>query len=136
MALAERHTPHPVQRTAPSRIKRHAALVLGISATIVDERVRNVLGPDASIWAIEAEAPDNDVLKRSADLAQFRRQLGTMLDQIKAAHGDDIPLHVFPALPMSAAIEVGRVAMPKADMPMIVYDQNRRLGGFVRALGL
>ena len=32
------------------------------------------------------------------------------------------------------AIEVGRVWMPKADLPLVVYDQNRALGGFGRAL--
>jgi allophanate hydrolase subunit 2 len=42
-------------------------------------------------------------------------------------------VHLFPALPVSAAVEVGRVWMPKAHLPMIVYDQNRKLGGFQKA---
>jgi hypothetical protein len=35
---------------------------------------------------------------------------------------------------VSAAVEVGRVWMPKADLPLVVFDQNRTLQGFVRAL--
>jgi len=58
----------------PERTNGTPALVLGISATIVDERVHNVLGPDAAIWAIEAEQPHNDILKREADLSEFRRR--------------------------------------------------------------
>ena len=35
---------------------------------------------------------------------------------------------------MSLAIELGRIRMPKAEMPWHVYDQVNALGGFVRAL--
>jgi hypothetical protein len=34
------------------------------------------------------------------------------------------------------AVEVGRVWMPKADLLLRVYDQNRRLQGFKEALSL
>lgn len=37
---------------------------------------------------------------------------------------------MFPALPVSAAIEVGRTWMPKADLPLVIYDENRARGGF------
>ena len=46
------------------------------------------------------------------------------LDAIKACHGEDRTMHVFPALPVSAAVELGRVLMPKADVPCLVYDRN------------
>ena len=120
----------------PGRPTGPAALVLGISATIVDERVRNVLGPDAAIWAIEADHPHNDIMKRSADLSEFRRRLRVMLDAIKAAHGERATLHVFPAVPVAVAVEIGRVAMRKADLPMLIYDQNRLLHGFIQTLQL
>ena len=57
-------------------------------------------------------------------------------DQIKARHGEDAIIHVFPAMPVSAAIEVGRVWMPKADLPLVIYDQNRAAGGFVARLNI
>ncbi|WP_367171484.1 hypothetical protein [uncultured Aureimonas sp.] len=34
-------------------------------------------------------------------------------------------------MPVSAAVDVGRVWMPKADLPMRIYDQNKGLGGFI-----
>jgi allophanate hydrolase subunit 2 len=37
-------------------------------------------------------------------------------------------------MPVSAAVELGRVWMPKADLPLVIYDQNTSLGGFVKAL--
>jgi hypothetical protein len=52
-------------------------------------------------------------------------------NEIKAVCGHDAEIHVFPALPLSAAIETGRVWMPKADLPLVIYDENRRHGGFI-----
>lgn len=111
------------------------ALVLALSATVADERIFAVLGPEAAIWAIEADRPHNDIMKRAADLAEFRGLLRSVFDAIKATHGEQATIHIFPALPVSAAVEVGRVWMPKADLPLVIYDQNRKLNGFTRALG-
>ena len=112
------------------------ALVLALSATVTDERIFAALGPEAAIWAIEADRPHNDILKRSADLAEFRRLLRLTFNAIKAVHGEQATIHIFPALPVSAAVEVGRVWMPKADLPLVIYDQNRKMDGFMQALGI
>jgi hypothetical protein len=112
------------------------ALVLALSATVNDDRVAAVLGGGTSVWAIEAEQPHNDILKRPADLAEFRRLLRATFNAIKATHREQATINVFPALPVAAAVEVGRVWMPKADLPLMIYDQNRRLGGFVRTIDI
>lgn len=57
-----------------------------------------------------------------------------LLDRINAVHGENAVIIVFPALPNSAAVEVGRVRMPKADLPLHIYDQNRSVGGFIPPL--
>ena len=118
----------------PVRNDGPVALVLALSATVADERIMDVLGSDSAIWAIEAEHPHNDIMKRPADLAEFRRLVRSMFNTIKAKHGEQAVINVFPAVPVSAAVEVGRVWMPKADLPLAVYDQNRTAGGFIRTL--
>jgi hypothetical protein len=110
------------------------ALVFALSATVTDERITDTLGADAAIWRIEAEQPHNDIMKRPADLAEFRRLTRSIFNAIKARHGERAVINVFPAMPVSAAVEVGRVWMPKADLPLVVFDQNRGLKGFMRAL--
>ena len=109
------------------------ALVLALSATVSDERVIEILGADTAIWAIEAAQPHNDVMRRLADLSEFRRLFRSTFNAIKAVHGERAAIHLFPALPVSAAVEVGRVWMPKADLPLVLYDQNRLLNGFAPA---
>lgn len=110
------------------------ALKLALSATVTDDRIHAVLGDDAAIWSLTAENPHNDIMRRPEDLVEFKRHLRRLLDRIKAVHGEKATIHVFPAVPNSAAVEVGRVLMPKADLPLRVYDQNRSVGGFVPTL--
>jgi hypothetical protein len=112
------------------------ALVLSLSATVEDERVAAVLGPDVAIWRVTVPRPGNDLLKSRQQLQRFREVTRALLDEIKARHGEGAMLHVFPAVPVATAVEVGRVLMPKADLPLRIYDEARLLGGFVHALDL
>lgn len=110
------------------------ALKLALSATIADERIQAVLGPATPIWSLTTERPHNDVMHREDDLAVFRSTVRGLLDRIKARHGENATIHVFPALPVSAAVEIGRIWMPKADLALRIYDQDRHAGGFVHRL--
>lgn len=110
------------------------ALKLALSATVTDDRIRAVLGDDAAIWSLTAENPHNDIMRRPEDLVEFKRHLRRLLDRIKAVHGEKATINVFPAVPNSAAVEAGRVLMPKADLPLRIYDQNRSVGGFIPTL--
>jgi hypothetical protein len=115
----------------PDRIDGTVALKLEISAPVLDERVHTVLGPEAAIWSISANGAHNDIMRRPEDLAQFARLFRTTLDSIKAAHGENTVVHLFPAVPVSAAVEAGRSWQPKAHPTLKIYDQNRKLGGFI-----
>jgi SMODS-associated and fused to various effectors sensor domain len=128
-------TPGYIIRERQSRTGK-AALVLSLSATIDLKRVTSVLGEDASIWTITVQTPHNDLMKSREQLAGLRAVLRRAFDQIKFAHGQSAILHIFPAAPVSACLEVGRVRMPKADMPWQLYDQVNQLGGFVPALSI
>ncbi|MBR1146121.1 SAVED domain-containing protein [Bradyrhizobium sp. AUGA SZCCT0431] len=104
------------------------ALKLGFSATVTDSRLQAVLGADVAIWSFCADQPHNDILRRADDQAAFRRDLRHLYDRVKARHGEETLLHVFPALPASLAVEVGRVWMPKSDLALRLYDNNRSRG--------
>jgi hypothetical protein len=126
--------PIEFQIEAPTQVYSTVALVLGVSATISKARIDAALGHDVSVWSITATSPHNDIMRNAGDLSRFRQELRRLFDRIKSVHGEGATINVFPALPVSAAVEVGRVWMPKADLPMIVFDQNRRVGGFASAL--
>jgi hypothetical protein len=64
------------------------------------------------------------VIRSPDDLIEFRKLARTALAAIKAANPTCGAIHVFPAVPVSIAVELGRVWMPKADLPLIVYDET------------
>ena len=111
------------------------ALVFALSATINDERI-HVVVPGANIWKMSIPTPSNDFLKSRGQARLFREKVRLLPDRIKAAHGEQATLHVFPAMPVALAVEFGRIIMPKADLKMQIYDQNQSLGGFLHALDL
>ena len=118
----------------PTRTGGPPALVVALSATVVPDRITAVLGPDAAIWTVTTPIPHNDLIKSREHLAELRSLFRSLFDQIKAIYGASIPLHIFPACAVSTAIELGRVRMPKADMPWEIYDEIRSRGGFIPAL--
>lgn len=117
----------------PDQTYTEVALKLSLSATINNNRVEEVLGKDVSIWELKIDQPNNDYLQSKEHLSEFRKSFRKLLDKIKDVHGSDAKINVFPAVPVSVAVEIGRTWMPKADLPLIIYDQNSNLGGFVEA---
>lgn len=120
----------------PKLKSRTVALVLGLSATITEDRVHRVLGADAAVWHVNVDGAHNDVLRTRDQLREFRASIRRLFDAIKAVHGQQNVVHIFPAVPVAAAVELGRVRMPKADAPWVIYDQVNQLGGFVEAIRL
>lgn len=116
--------------------KNTPALVVGTSGTVTPDRIEMVLGPDVSLWSVTIPRPNNDPVKSREDLARFRALLRGLFDDIKAAHGQWTPLHVFPVTSVSLAVEFGRARMPKADMPWRIYDQNNKRDGFIPTLDI
>jgi len=80
--------------------------------------------------------PNNDFMKSRLQLEMFRIEFRKLLSRIKTKHGESAVIHLFPAVPVSIAIEIGRVWMPKADLAIKIYDQNKKLGGFHPVLNL
>ncbi|TWT37184.1 hypothetical protein KOR34_21310 [Posidoniimonas corsicana] len=127
----------PVNHSVSQRcagVSGRVALLLELSAHIRSERALTVVGEDAAVWSLSHAAPGNDYMQSAAHLQDFRRAIRLAFEQIKNEHGEAAELHVFPAVPVSAAVEMGRVWMPKADLPFLVYDQNRSVDGFRPAL--
>lgn len=120
--------PAPASKSPP-------ALVLSLSGLIAHDRVHQAMG-DAAIWEVTVPTPHNDLLQTREQLQAFRQAMRPLFDRIKTAHGQQTTLNIFPAMPVSAAVELGRIRMPKADMPWRIFDQNNRAGGFVPALDI
>lgn len=108
-------------------------LLIDISARVTGDRIDQVFGSGAAIWQLTVEDPHNDIIKSRDHLAAFRTAMRSLLNAIKEKHGQNTPLHVFLAAPVSICVELGRIRMPKADMPWLLYDHHN-LHGFKSVL--
>ncbi len=119
----------------PETIAGEPALIISLSATINDSRVESVL-ENPTLWKLLHPKPHNDILQSKEQARAFRSAVRRMMDRIKARHGQGATIHVFPAMPVALAVDLGRVIMPKADLPIWLYDENRSQGGFSKAVEL
>lgn len=120
----------------PKKVSNKIALNLSLSGTIDNDRITSILGDDVSIWTITIAKPDNDFIKSRKQVEIFRQTMRSLFDRIKIVHGQNNGINVFPACPVSIAIEIGRVWMPKADLPLIIYDQNNTQKKFIHAIDI
>lgn len=118
----------------PANKTKVPVLVFSLSATVTYDRIQKVLGRNTSIWEITiSDTPNNDFLRTEILLSDFRRTVRYAFDKIKSHHGCT-ELHIFPAMPVSASVELGRVWMPKVDMPMAIYDANKEKNDFYKTI--
>lgn len=120
----------------PRRTSGRPVLIVSLSARIAPARVLEIVGRGCSVWELLVDKPHNDILKTRAHLSDFRAAARHALAQIGDVHGFKTPLSIFPAMPVSAAVELGRVRMPKASMPWVIYDHNQVAGRFVKTLDI
>lgn len=133
----QENTPeNSIQIIEPNISNNTPVLLIGLSAAVTNDRIHQVLGDDVSIWRVTIENPHNDILRSRTQLSEIRTVFRHVLDKIKAQQCNYETLHVFPVMPVSAAVEFGRVRMPKADMSMVIYDQNHKKNGFFKTLTL
>lgn len=112
------------QISPPAQKFDKIALVLSLSGRIPPEDVHKTLGDEVSFWDVSIESPNNDCIKTPADLSEFRRVIRKVFDEVKRFHGTDQVIHTFAAIPISAAIEIGRTWTHRADLPLQTYNRD------------
>jgi hypothetical protein len=58
------------------------------------------------------------------DLSLLRKEVRIVLVEVKSTHGKRAIISAFTALPVLTAVEAGRAWIPKADLPLGIYDQQ------------
>ena len=100
--------------------------MLAFSATVTADRITSVLGPDAAIWTRDgAVSAQGDREVAGAAYPRCAGSSAVCLTRSRLCDGQDTLLHVFPVMPVSLAVELGRARSPKAEMPWRIYDQVR-----------
>lgn len=105
----------------PEDQSKDPAILFAISGTEIIERVHTQFNSSLSYWIVTCDAPDRDMLQTRAHLAEFRTLVRKLINDINTKFIDH-PIRIFPAMPVSCAIELGRIRLPKSDNPWIMFD--------------
>jgi hypothetical protein len=110
-------------------------VIISLSAPVNSNRITSLF-PDqeVSIWEITVDSPGRDCIRTINHLEEVKSTFRKAFDEIKVNYSDNISIHVFPVMPNSAAVEFGRVRMQKADLHLVIYDQNNKLNSFIPSI--
>lgn len=110
------------------------ALVLDLSASVADDRIISALGESVSIFHITLPAPCRTFVTSKKVQDDFVSVFRVAMEHIKNLRPSPVILHIFPAMPSSLVIRAGMDYMPKADLPVVLYEQADQADGFFEAL--
>ncbi len=110
------------------------ALVIDLSAKVLDDRITNVLGDSISICHITIDEPNRDFVTNEVIQNRFVQFFRKAMEDIKNLRPAPEYIHLFPVMPNSLAVKLGMDYMPKADLPLHIYEQANSQDGFFEAL--
>ena len=112
------------------------ALLLSLSGRIRKDDLPAEIDARFSVYeiALVGTQPTPRFLNREESLRAFRDIFLDALRSIVTSHPNLTQLHLFPAVPAPVAVAIGRDLMPKRDPAVLVYDFDKRAGGFTPAL--
>ena len=114
----------------------HVALVIDLSAPVLDDRITSVLGDEVTILHLTISEPNRYFVKSERIQNEFVFQLRMAMEQIKNLRPAPTVINLFPVMPNSLAIRAGMDYMAKSDLPLIIYEQDTKVGGFYEALSI
>ncbi|KEX94971.1 hypothetical protein HA62_02525 [Pseudomonas putida] len=97
----------------PKKLPREVSVVVSISG--------QVAFPDGhEVVEFRAQMPNRGIIRKEAHLLNFRREFDGFLQRLTGAGARVV--HVHPATPLSASIEIGRMLLPKTFEEIHVWE--------------
>jgi hypothetical protein len=112
------------------------ALLVNLSGTIRLEDLPDGMAGTHTVYTLDPVAPaepNPNLISSAAALTNFDRELRRFLASVEANHGKVDRIDLFAAVPVSAAITLGRVLMPHVSPAWAVFDRDEQ-GRFFEAL--
>lgn len=100
------------------------ALIISLSDDIQNERVLNIHSYH-TVYKIKAETLGVDCIKSPEDLSAFWHIYQQVMNQILNVHGGKCQVHLFSAMPVSAAFEVGRRYMKNVYPVVTIFEADK-----------
>lgn len=108
------------------------ALILSLSGKIKPEALPSAIDATFTVYELTLAnmEPNPTYLRQRDDLTRFKDAYQAALRTIARECGQCDAIHLFPAVPAPVAVSCGREIFPKVDPKLVVYDYDKRQGGF------
>lgn len=108
------------------------ALILSLSGKIKPEALPSSIDETFTIYELTLAnmEPNPTYLRQRNDLTRFKDAYQAALRTIARECDRCNAIHLFPAIPAPVAVFCGREILPKVDPKLVVYDYDKRHGGF------
>ncbi|MCL4280588.1 MAG: SAVED domain-containing protein, partial [Ignavibacteriaceae bacterium] len=100
------------------------AVNLSLSGTIHSGEIIQSVGAGVPIYTIRISNPRRDFLIAKEYLELFANRWHRLLSDIRKIHGPSSEILLFPAVPNSVAVEIGRALRPKIDPSIHIYNKS------------
>lgn len=112
------------------------SLIVNLSGTVSTEDLPAAIRESSAIYALKTappHAPGTSVVSSPETLSNFAAAFRVFLADVETNHAEADHINVFPAVPVSAAITMGRVLMSDVSPALRVFDRDDT-GVFFEAL--
>jgi hypothetical protein len=112
-------------------------LALSLSGTIINASLPS-FAADMPLYEIrpQTHVPDTALIRQRGDLDAFRSAYRRAIAELRGRYPELKRIHLYPAVPVPVAVACGFDLLPKVDPKMIIYDNVKEEGGFIRRLSV
>lgn len=111
-------------------------LKLAISDAIERDKYEDLVSSNCNIYQITISEPSQHFLKSKRQLEIFSYEYRKLLNEIQSRHGKNCKIRILPAVPVSIAVECGRVLLPTKDPEIYACEFYSDKRGFKAVLKL
>ena len=102
----------------------------------VSGKIDSALIPNNISCHIKADNPGFLFLQSRKQMIEFQIKFRELLSFIRETHGENVKVHLFPAVPNPIAFEIGRSIMKNIDPTIILYDKTEQGIGYEQVMVL
>src|SRR5665811_324103 len=105
----------------------HVALIINLSGTIRFDELPQAQQETYSVYSVAPSPPTQPgptLVTSPSALVNFDRAIREFLSVVESAHGKISRVDVFAAVPVSAAVSIGRTLMPNVSPALRVFDRD------------
>lgn len=116
--------------------KGPVAINISLSGHIHQHEIDRALAEPLPTYGITIATPSPTFLRAKEQLELFTLAWRNLLSRVRQEHGDCCEIHLFAAVPVLVAIEIGRPLLPKVDPVLHVYNLDKETKTFKLALSI